>query len=162
MGTWLESAFLNERVFSVTAIIAVFDKVSYMYPRSLEPVLRDVSLDIRKGEFLGVIGPSGAGKTTLIRTLLGRLGDDVKIALIFNPNLTLHDLFRTILDEFGVKKGFRTKAEFLTVLNGFLIGCLERKENPVLIIDESQNLPISILEEIRLLLNLETSKEKLL
>jgi general secretion pathway protein A len=115
----------------------------------------------RKG-FMVLTGEVGTGKTTLINTLLERMDKSVKTALIFNPNLTLRDLFISIKDEFGLNTGFKTKADFLNLLNRFLIERLKRKENSVLIIDEAQNLSPSILEEIRLLLNLETSKDKLL
>ena len=115
----------------------------------------------RKG-FIVLTGEVGAGKTLLIRALLERLSMSTKTALIFNPNLTLKDLFCTILDEFGLNTQFETKADFLNILNSFLIECLHRNENAVLVIDEAQALSPSILEEIRLLLSLETSKEKLL
>ncbi len=115
----------------------------------------------RKG-FIVITGEVGTGKTTLIHTLLERLDEGVKTALIFNPNLTLEDFFLSLFDEFGLKVQNPTKANFLIELNNFLIERLSRNENAVLIIDEAQNLSPSILEEIRLLLNLETSKDKLL
>jgi len=115
----------------------------------------------RKG-FIVITGEVGTGKTTLIHTLLERLGKTVKTALIFNPNLGLQDFFLTVFNEFDLKAKKPTKAHFLFELNNFLIESLRRNENPVLIIDEAQNLTPLILEEIRLLLNLETSKDKLL
>jgi general secretion pathway protein A len=115
----------------------------------------------KKG-FIVLTGEVGAGKTTLIHTLIERLDSSVKTALIFNSNITLKELFLFILDEFELKAKFQTKADFLIKLNDFLIERLKRNENTVLIIDEAQNLSPLILEEIRLLLNLETSKNKLL
>jgi general secretion pathway protein A len=115
----------------------------------------------RKG-FIVVTGEVGTGKTTLIHTLLGRLEANVKTALIFNPNLTLEDFFLLVFDEFELETSQPTKAHFLISLNNFLLERSERGENAVLIIDEAQNLPLPILEEIRLLLNLETAKDKLL
>mgnify|MGYP003681882887 CR=1 FL=1 len=115
----------------------------------------------RKG-FIVITGEVGTGKTTLIHTLLERLDESVKTALIFNPNLTLEDFFLSLFDEFGLKVQNPTKANFLIELNNFLIEQLSKNGNAALIIDEAQNLPPSILEEIRLLLNLETSKDKLI
>ena len=115
----------------------------------------------RKG-FIVITGEVGTGKTTLIHTLLERLNGSVKTALIFNPNLTLQDFFLSLLNEFDLKVEAPTKANFLIEFNNFLIGCLKKNENVVLIIDEAQNLTPSVLEEIRLLLNLETSNDKLL
>jgi general secretion pathway protein A len=115
----------------------------------------------RKG-FIVITGEVGTGKTTLIHTLLARLEPNVKTALIFNPNLTLEDFFLLVFDEFELEASQLTKAHFLITLNNFLLQGAERNENAVLIIDEAQNLPLPILEEIRLLLNLETAKSKLL
>lgn len=115
----------------------------------------------RKG-FIVITGEVGTGKTTLIHTLLEQLKPNVKTALIFNPNLTLEDFFLLVLDEFELEASQPTKAHFLIALNNFLLERSEMDENAVLIIDEAQNLPLPILEEIRLLLNLETAKSKLL
>lgn len=118
-------------------------------------------LQERKG-FVVITGEVGTGKTTLIHTLLKKLDPNVKTALIFNPNLTLEDFFLLILDEFELKAPTAKKAHFLMTLNSFLIDQLEKGTTAVLIIDEAQNLSASILEEIRLLLNLETANQKLL
>ena len=149
---------LNERPFNVTPDPR-FLYVGEQHQEALAHLIYGIYE--RKG-FMVLTGEVGTGKTTLINTLLERLNHSVKTAFIFNPNLTLRDLFISIKNEFGLKSGFKTKADFLNILNHFLIERLKRKENAVIIIDEAQNLQPGILEEIRLLLNLETSKDKLL
>ena len=149
---------LNEKPFNITPDPRFLYMGKY-HQEALAHLIYGVSE--RKG-FIVLTGEVGAGKTTLIRTLLERLDPSVKTAFIFNPNLTLNGLFLSILEEFELKAVSRTKADFLIELNNFLIERLKKDEHTLLIIDEAQNLPPSILEEIRLLLNLETSKEKLL
>ncbi|HME69769.1 MAG TPA: AAA family ATPase, partial [Myxococcota bacterium] len=83
-------------------------------------------------------------------------------AFIFNPRLEPLDFFRVLFDELGIEEGCRTKADYLLALNRFLIARLERNQPTLLIVDEAQNLSQEMLEEIRLLSNLETPTSKLL
>jgi len=114
----------------------------------------------RKG-FLEITGEIGAGKTTLCRALLGQLDKKTKSAFIFNSTLPELQLLQAILEDFGIIVNRRNKVSLLKQLNSFLIDELTRGNNVVLIIDEAQNLKTSMLEEIRMLSNLETDKEKL-
>ena len=115
----------------------------------------------RKG-FVLLTGEVGTGKTTLLHSLLAQLDPSTASAFIFNPRLDPEDFFRVLFDEFGIKVDCRTKGEYLLTLNNFLIDRLERNETALLIIDEAQNLSPEMLEEIRLLSNLETPTSKLL
>jgi general secretion pathway protein A len=114
----------------------------------------------RKG-FLEITGEIGAGKTTLCRALLNHLDANTKSAFIFNSTLPDMQLFQTILEDFGLPIERKTKAAMLRQFNNFLLEELSRNNNVVLIIDEAQNLKSSVLEELRILSNLETEKEKL-
>ncbi len=115
----------------------------------------------RKG-FTLLTGEVGTGKTTLIHALLGQLDSNATSAFIFNPRLDSLDFFRVLFDEFGIAVRCRTKAEYLMALNQFLIQRMKQDETALLIIDEAQNLSPEMLEEVRLLSNLETSTTKLL
>jgi general secretion pathway protein A len=115
----------------------------------------------RKG-FLLLTGEVGTGKTTLLHALLSQLDASTASAFIFNPRLDVLDFFRILLDEYGIEEECRSKAEFLMALNRFLIERLERDQPTLLIVDEAQNLSPELLEEIRLLSNLETPTSKLI
>jgi general secretion pathway protein A len=115
----------------------------------------------RKG-FVLLTGEVGTGKTTLLHSLLAQLDPSTASAFIFNPKLTTLDFFRVLFDEFGIEKRCETKAEYLLALNDFLIERLERDQTVLLIIDEAQNLSTEMLEEVRLLSNLETPTSKLI
>lgn len=117
----------------------------------------------RKG-FLEITGEIGSGKTTLCRALLNhfeKITPSVKTAYILNPALSGVQLLRSIIEEFGIVPAKKDKVSLLCQLNKFLIEQLSLGCNAVLIIDEAQNLKEPHLEEIRLLSNLETDKEKL-
>jgi general secretion pathway protein A len=115
----------------------------------------------RKG-FVMLTGEVGTGKTTLLHALLAQLDSDTASAFIFNPRLEPLDFLRMLLEEYGIEEPRRTKADYLLALNRFLIARLESDLPTLLIVDEAQNLSPEMLEEIRLLSNLETPRSKLL
>lgn len=115
----------------------------------------------RKG-ILIVTGEIGTGKTMLCRTLLNRLDERTKTALILNPSFSDLQLLQLILKDLGVEARARNKFALIDALNTFLLEQTSLGNNVVLIIDEAQNLKEKQLEQIRLLSNLETEKEKLL
>jgi general secretion pathway protein A len=115
----------------------------------------------RKG-FVMLTGEVGTGKTTLLHALLSQLDPSTASAFVFNPRLEPLDFFRVLFDELGIDKPCTTKGEYLLALNEFLIERLRRDQPTLLIVDEAQNLSAEMLEEIRLLSNLETPTSKLL
>jgi general secretion pathway protein A len=117
----------------------------------------------KKG-FMVVTGGIGTGKTTLCRSLLAGLDGSVATALIFNPALSDIELLKTVNQEFGVRmgRGRATKKRYLDALNAFLMRNFATGKNAVLLIDEAQNLPHGVMEQIRMLSNLETVREKLI
>lgn len=115
----------------------------------------------RKG-FVMLTGEVGTGKTTLLHALLSQLDPNTQAAFVFNPRLEALDFFRLLFDEFDIETKCATKAEYLIALNKFLIERLERDHPTLLIVDEAQNLSSDMLEEIRLLSNLETPSSKLI
>jgi general secretion pathway protein A len=115
----------------------------------------------RKG-FVQLTGEVGAGKTTLCRALLEQLDSHYSTALILNPVLNANELMKAIAMEFGLNvKGF-DRLETVAAINDFLVKQTERGKDTVLIVDEAQNLTDDLLEQIRLLSNIETDDRKLL
>jgi general secretion pathway protein A len=134
----------------------------------LTPQIRDAldaltsGVQTHKGLIL-LTGEVGTGKTTLINHLLDWLHQQkIATAFIYNSRLEKRHLFDFILAGFGVPFGLRTNGNALMDLNLWLVERHQAGDNPVLIVDEAQGLSIDLLEEIRLLLNLETPREKLL
>lgn len=119
------------------------------------------AIDQRKG-FVVITGEIGAGKTTVCRTLLNKLSENTKVALITNTHLSAKELMAAVLEEFEIEHKGGSKQKLLSCLNAFLIQQLAQDVNVVLIIDEAQNLKPNVLEEVRMLSNLETEKEKLI
>lgn len=115
----------------------------------------------RKG-FVQLTGEVGAGKTTLCRAAMEALGEGYSTALILNPALEANHLLKAIALEFGLEVRGLDKLETLSRINQFLLAENEAGRIAVLIIDEAQNLNNSLLEQVRLLSNLETDQSKLL
>jgi len=115
----------------------------------------------RKG-FAVITGEIGSGKTTICRTLLNKLDTHTKTAIVTNTYLTGKQLIQVALEDFGIQTKTKNKVQLMKELNNFLIRQLSLGSNVVLIVDEAQNLRPSVLEEIRMLSNLETEKEKLI
>jgi general secretion pathway protein A len=112
--------------------------------------------------FVMLTGEVGTGKTLLLHALLGQLDSTTNSAFIFNPKLDPLGFFRMLFEELGVGPACESKAEYLLALNDYLIEKLAANERVLLIVDEAQNLSTEMLEEIRLLSNLETPTSKLI
>jgi general secretion pathway protein A len=115
----------------------------------------------RKG-FLLLTGDVGTGKTTLIKALLNSLDDNTVVATLVDPHLDKLEFFEFIGDIFGIHKGVTRKVDFLTHFTEFLLSAHEAGKTVLLIIDEAQRLSKELLEEIRLLSNIEKQHMKLL
>lgn len=115
----------------------------------------------RKG-FVVITGDIGSGKTTVCRALLNQLDQKTQTALITNTHISGKDLLQSVLEDFEIPFTPGSKSKLLSQLNSYLIEQLRKNQNVVLIIDEAQNLTPSVLEEVRMLSNLETESEKLI
>lgn len=117
----------------------------------------------QKVGFIALTGEVGAGKTTVIRTMLSRLEpDNYATALILNPMLSSLGLLKTINREFGISDSGDEPAELVETLNRFLLCQKEAGKTVILVIDEAQDMEPQVLEQVRLLSNLETATEKLI
>jgi general secretion pathway protein A len=135
----------------------------YMMPHTREALAcLEYGISARKG-FTVLTGEVGTGKTTLLRRALSSFSNRrVSTAFVFNPRLDVLDFFEFVLTDFGLVPQTRTKSGMLLQLNRWLIERYRMEETCVVVVDEAQNLSWDLLEEIRLLTNLETSSEKLL
>jgi len=119
------------------------------------------------GGFVLLTGEIGAGKTTVCRCFIEQIPDNCRLAYIFNPKLTVEELLLTICDEFRIalppaSAGTLGVKGYVDAINGYLLDSHAQGNNNVLVIDEAQNLSPQVLEQLRLLTNLETSERKLL
>jgi general secretion pathway protein A len=115
----------------------------------------------RKG-FVQLTGEVGAGKTTICRSMLEQLGGSYETALILNPILNVDQMVKAIAMEFGIDVKGMDRLEIVAALNEFLLKLVAQQKEAVLIIDEAQDLTDELLEQIRLLSNLELDDRKLL
>jgi putative secretion ATPase (PEP-CTERM system associated) len=121
----------------------------------------DYGIRERSG-FILLTGEVGSGKTTLIRDLLDKHYEHVVLSMIFNTRVTSEQLLAMINEDFGLPVQDKDKVTLIRDLNGFLISQYAAGNQPILIIDEAQNLSADLLEEVRMLSNLEASNSKLL
>jgi putative secretion ATPase (PEP-CTERM system associated) len=149
---------LSERPFNLTP------DTGFLYPsRVHREVLTHLlyGINARCG-FILVTGEVGAGKTTLCRVLLSQLDERTKVAFVLNSFLSEFELLRAINQDFGLPTKGRTKMDLLDDLNDYLLEQNRCGNNVAIVVDEAQNLSFAVLEQIRMLSNLETEKEKLL
>jgi type II secretory pathway predicted ATPase ExeA len=118
-------------------------------------------IDARKG-FISVVGEAGTGKTTLLRRLLDTVGPSTRTVLLLNPTVSFDEILEHILTELGIPTEGGRKLALLQRLNEFLLEHTLAGGNVALLIDEAQDLGVEVLEELRLLSNLETAREKIL
>jgi len=131
--------------------------------KSHEEALAHLKYAMGHGDgFVEIVGEVGTGKTTLCRVFLDRLPDDTEAAYIFNPKLDELQLLKAINDELGIPSSANNTKDLIDDLNLFLMQMKASDKNVILIIDEAQNLSIDVLEQLRLLSNLETTRSKLL
>lgn len=149
---------LKENPFNVTADPDFFFE-SQNHSEAISSLM--YGIDQRKG-ILVVTGEVGTGKTTLCRKLLYEALNNIKFAFILNPNFSELELLQMILSDLGIRSKHQNKSDLIHTMNQFLIKESNKGNNIVLIIDEAQTLSVDQLEQIRLLSNLETDKEKLL
>jgi general secretion pathway protein A len=150
---------LKEPAFS----IAVNPRYLFMSDQHRE-ALAHLLYGIQNGGFVMLTGEVGTGKTTIVRCLLEQLPDNTDIAIILNPTANAPELLSTICDELGVSyiSDELTVKSLTDALNEFLLNNHRKGRKTVLLIDEAQLLKVPVLEQIRLLTNLETTTEKLL
>ncbi len=131
--------------------------------KSHEEALAHLTYAISHGDgFVEITGEVGTGKTTLCRVFLGSLDASIDAAYIFNPKLDALQLLKAINDEFGIDSKPDNTKDLIDILNEFLIEKKADGQKVMVLIDEAQNLSLEVLEQLRLLSNLETTQEKLL
>ncbi|MCK5912743.1 MAG: AAA family ATPase [Desulfuromusa sp.] len=151
---------LKEEPFS----IAPDPQFLYMSARHREALAHLIyGMKVDSG-FVLLTGEVGTGKTTVCRCLLGQIPENSEVAFILNPKLSVIELLATICDELGISYPDNNPSGkiFIDLINTYLLDAHSQGKKTVLIIDEAQNLSVDVLEQIRLLTNLETDKRKLL
>ena len=150
---------LTDKPFSITPD----PRYLYMSQRHADALAHLLYGISESGGFIQLTGEVGTGKTTLVRSLFEQLPDEADVALILNPELTTREFLTAITEELGIElpKDRSVKA-LVDGLNAYLLDAHGRGRRTVLIVDEAQNLGTEILEQVRLLTNLETPKQKLL
>jgi len=152
---------LAEKPFSITPD----PRYLYLGGRHAEALAHLVYGITEAGGFIQLTGEVGTGKTTIIRSLLAKQPDNAEIALILNPRMNASEFMLTICEELGIllpDDAVGSVKELIDILNRYLLKAHAQGKRVVLIVDEAQNLAPELLEQIRLLTNLETETQKLL
>ncbi|HEX5133632.1 MAG TPA: AAA family ATPase [Candidatus Krumholzibacteria bacterium] len=116
---------------------------------------------LKKG-FLALTGEVGVGKTTVVRAFVQTFNPCLDVSFVLNTKVDFREMMYMLLTDFGVDIKSESKVAMLAQLNEFLIGRFAENRNPVIVIDEAQNLSPEVLEELRMLSNLETNQQKLI
>lgn len=149
---------LKENPFNVTA-----DPDFFFASDHHAQAISNLIYGIKQRKGISVItGEVGTGKTTLCRKLLKETGSDTRYAFILNPEFSELQLLQMIVHDLGIATEEKSKFGLICALNDFLLAETNKGFNVALVIDEAQNLSVKQLEQVRLLSNLETEKEKLL
>jgi general secretion pathway protein A len=152
---------LNDKPFSITPD----PRYLFMSERHGEALAHLVYGVTESGGFMQLTGEVGTGKTTLVRTLLlNRLPDNADVAVILNPQLSAIEFLETICEELGISgiEDTGSSKALIDALNQYLLSAHAEGRRTIILVDEAQNLARDVLEQVRLLTNLETSKQKLL
>ncbi len=159
MNSYLSLYGLKAEPFNITS-----DPYFFYQSFSHKEVLATLNFGVyHKKGLMAVIGEVGTGKTTLCKVFLDKLSKETATSVFFShPNFTQIQLLRSILTDFGLDPAKLNRFDLVKKLNSFLIDTNLRGGNALLVIDEAQNLTAKQLEQIRLLSNLETAREKLL
>ena len=148
----------REKPFSLTPD----PKYLYLSPRHAEAFAHLEFGRRERGGFIVITGEVGTGKTTLARYFLSKLGPETRTAVVLYPALTAAELLRTTLDDLHVKAEGDSLKKLVDALHRFLLESRAASRDVVLLIDEAQDLSAEVLEQVRLLSNLETDTEKLI
>ncbi|HQW08142.1 MAG TPA: AAA family ATPase [Steroidobacteraceae bacterium] len=152
---------LNEKPFSITPDPRYL-YLSERHAEALAHLLYGVS---EAGGFVQLTGEVGTGKTTIVRSLLGQIPKNAEVALILNPRMTAPEFMLTICEELGIglpDHAVSSLKDLVDILNHYLLRAHADGRRVVLLVDEAQNLAPAVLEQVRLLTNLETPTDKLL
>jgi len=152
---------LNEKPFSITPD----PRYLFLSERHAEALAHLLYGVTESGGFIQLTGEVGTGKTTIVRSLLEQLPKDTEVALVLNPRLTPHEFLLAICEELRIPLTIEERNSAKAIVDGLnrhLLDAHASGRRVVLIVDEAQNLSPDVLEQIRLLTNLETAKQKLL
>lgn len=151
---------LNEKPFSITPD----PRYLFMSERHTEALAHLIYGVRESGGFIQLTGEVGTGKTTLVRSLLQQIPDTADVAVILNPQISRNEFLSAICEELGVplSGAVHSIKDLTNALNAYLLKNHAEGRRTILIVDEAQNLRVDVLEQVRLLTNLETTKQKLL
>jgi len=149
---------LKDMPFSITPDVRYL-YMGKQYEQALDVVIYGIN---QRVGFCMLTGEVGTGKTLMTRVLMSRLDESIATALLINPLLSVSELLRAVIKDFGLKTRYTSPQRLIDLLNNFLLEHYESGGNALLVVDEAQNLSFEALEMLRMLTNLETDTTKLL